>query len=307
MNYEEFERKLLKIIYEDEIYHIRPSELAFSFDLTIEDAHHHLELATENGILDVDFSEGSAVYFVPGMGPDREPGAILHAQNRQSQSEDESEKVSRDNSDGADGTVSGYTTHTRGADGAIKNKSVIVSRTKTSISKVDAIPVGARQPITRDIVPYSESKLVETREDMMFSNASRTMFSRKIRIENIDVERDELETYVTNLFRSFGYRYVENKGSTVRFERGSVAFLIALIPLFVLIIPIFVYFFLSVLGRSTIQKEPVLLDVTFEKKALYWEIDLTFLGLHGVVLGAADQGVLNREIDTLQDELLRRF
>ena len=34
-----------------------------------------------------------------------------------------------------------------------------------------------------------------------------------------------------------------------------------------------------------------------------YEIDLTFIGLHGVVLGAADQRVLNQEIDTLRDEL----
>ena len=133
------------------------------------------------------------------------------------------------------------------------------------------------------------------------------MFSRKILIKNNDIQREELVTRVTNLFRSFGYRHLENKGTTVRFERGSVAFLIALIPLFVLILPMFIYLFLSVLGRSTIQKEPILLDVKFEKKAPYWEIDLTFLGLHGVVLGPADQKVLNREIDTLQDELKYAF
>ncbi len=99
---------------------------------------------------------------------------------------------------------------------------------------------------------------------------------------------------------------VESSSERLRFERGSVMFILALVPLFVLVIPLFVYLFLYVMGRSTIQQEPVELDVQFRRNQgaePYWEIDLTFVGLHGVVLGAADQQVLNREIDTLRDEL----
>jgi hypothetical protein len=59
------------------------------------------------------------------------------------------------------------------------------------------------------------------------------------------------------------------------------------------------------MGRSTIHQEPLELDVHIRKQPVQgsYDIDLTFIGLHGVVLGAADQRVLNQEIDTLRDEL----
>ena len=292
MNYEEFERKILKIVYEDQIHQIRPSELAFAFDLSIEDANRYLDAAADNGVLDIDFSDGSPVYFVPGMNEPKDLPKV---------------PAKTEVLGGADGSISSDpAANAMGVDGAIKRKSVVVSLTQTSINKPQPAPTQAPRQVQREMVLYEDNRQLSA-EELTFSNASRTMFSRKIRIENTDIQREELVTRVTNLFRSFGYRHLENDGTTVRFERGSVAFLLALIPLFVLILPMFVYLLLSVLGRSTIQKEPILLDVKFEKKAPYWEIDLTFLGLHGVVLGPADQKVLNREIDTLQDELKYAF
>lgn len=307
MNYEEFEKNLLKIVYEDNIYEIRPSELAFSFDLTIENANRHLELAAQNGILDVNFSDGSAVYFVPGMQTEPSPPELSN------------QLAPQNKNDGADGNISNpHSTYTMGADGEVKSTSVVISRVQIP-SNADSKPViGSRvstlQQQQQDIVVYEDDRQLVARiqrkaprEELMFSNASRTMFNRKILIENTEIEREELVTRVTNFFRTFGYRSLETRGETIRFERGSVAFLVALIPLFVLILPMMVYLFLSVLGRSTIQKEPILLDVKFETKGPYLEIDLTFLGQHGVVLGPADQKVLNREIDTLRDELEYAF
>ena len=64
------------------------------------------------------------------------------------------------------------------------------------------------------------------------------------------------------------------------------------------------------MGRSTIHQEPVELDVQFRRHEgpdPYFDIDLTFIGLHGVVLGTADQRVLNKEIDTLREELRWSF
>jgi hypothetical protein len=60
------------------------------------------------------------------------------------------------------------------------------------------------------------------------------------------------------------------------------------------------------MGRSTIHQEPLELDVQLRKSGDEpdaYELDLTFIGMHGVVLGAADQRVLNQEVDTLEDEL----
>jgi hypothetical protein len=159
------------------------------------------------------------------------------------------------------------------------------------------------------IVPYGASKetgllRVESSEEA-FCDPSRTMFMRQIRIygsQSPTVIREQ----VARLFHSFGYRVIHSEKDRMRFERGSVMFILALVPLFVLVLPLFLYLFLYTMGRSTIQQEPLELDVQFrhkDEKEPYWEIDLTFVGLHGVVLGAADQQVLNREIDTLREEL----
>jgi hypothetical protein len=99
---------------------------------------------------------------------------------------------------------------------------------------------------------------------------------------------------------------VEAEDQRMRFERGSVTFILALVPLFVLVLPLFVYLFLYCMGRSTIHQEPLELDVQLRESSdrdQAYDIDLTFIGLHGVVLGSADQRVLDKEVDTLQDEL----
>ncbi len=139
-----------------------------------------------------------------------------------------------------------------------------------------------------------------------YCDPTQTVFMRQIRVHGVDSE-EALRHHVQRLFESFGYRIVQAEDKRLRFERGSVTFILALVPLFVLVLPLFVYLFLYCMGRSTIHQEPVELDVQFrrlvEDGEPVYEIDLTFIGLHGVVLGAADQRVLNQEIDTLRDEL----
>lgn len=145
---------------------------------------------------------------------------------------------------------------------------------------------------------------VETNLDT-YSDPSKTIFMRQLKVYGVPSE-EALRAHVERLFTSLGYQSVQVNPQRLRFERGSVTFILALIPLFVLVLPLFVYLFLYFMGRSTIQQEPVELDVQLRplpEGADVYELDLTFIGMHGVVLGAADQRVLNQEVDTLRDEL----
>ena len=157
------------------------------------------------------------------------------------------------------------------------------------------------------MVPYQgggQLLRVETSEDA-FCDPSQTIFMRQIRVHGVE-SPEALRTHIQRLFEGFGYKTLNVTPERLRFERGSVTFILALVPLFVLILPLFVYLFLYCIGRSTIQQEPLELDVQIRQSGLEptsYDIDLTFIGLHGVVLGAADQRVLNQEIDTLRDEL----
>lgn len=138
-----------------------------------------------------------------------------------------------------------------------------------------------------------------------YSDPSKTIFMRQLKIYGVHSE-EVLRAHVERLFTSLGYQPVQVNPQRLRFERGSVTFILALIPLFVLVLPLFVYLFLYCMGRSTIQQEPVELDVQLRRLGEgsdVYEINLTFIGMHGVVLGAADQRVLNQEVDTLRDEL----
>ncbi len=138
-----------------------------------------------------------------------------------------------------------------------------------------------------------------------FCDPSRTIFMRQIKVHGVKSEQ-ALRQQIGHLFESFGYKTLRMDAERMRFERGSVGFILALVPLFVLVVPLFVYLFLYCMGRSTIHQEPLELDVKIRQNAendTSYDIDLTFIGLHGIVLGAADQRVLNQEIDTLSDEL----
>lgn len=151
-----------------------------------------------------------------------------------------------------------------------------------------------------DQLPLRVETALET-----YSDPSKTIFMRQLKIYGVHSE-EALRAHVERLFTSLGYQPVQLDPQRLRFERGSVTFILALIPLFVLVLPLFVYLFLYFMGRSTIQQEPVELDVqlrSLEDAEGTYEIDLTFIGMHGIVLGAADQRVLNQEVDNLRDEL----
>lgn len=215
--------------------------------------------------------------------------------------------------DGTDGSVRGFKRGQRAIPANLRRH--IQSRYASADEKPDhriVAPATIEEEAQAEvdaIVPYgsqsSDMALRVESTDEAFCDPSRTMFMRQIRIygsQSPTVIREQ----VARLFHSFGYRVIHSEKDRMRFERGSVMFILALVPLFVLVLPLFVYLFLYTMGRSTIQQEPLELDVQFrhrDEKEPFWEIDLTFVGLHGVVLGAADQQVLNREIDTLREEL----
>ena len=196
----------------------------------------------------------------------------------------------------------------------------IQDRDQATDGTLDASLGGRRKVVDRDVTVNSGDKpqvitALENSDhdlpiqiestDETFSDPSQTIFMRQLRVEGVESE-EALREHVGRLFDSLGYRMVNSEDERVRFERGSVTFILALVPLFVLVLPLFVYLFLYCMGRSTIHQEPLELDVQFRKapgRDDAYEIDLTFIGLHGVVLGAADQRVLNKEVDTLQDEL----
>ncbi len=196
----------------------------------------------------------------------------------------------------------------------------IEQRESSTDGSLDASRGGRRTVVDRDASVRSEDKPqvvaalensdsdlpihIESTEET-FSDPSQTIFMRQLRVEGVESEA-ALREHVHRLFDSLGYQIVESEDERMRFERGSVTFILALVPLFVLVLPLFVYLFLYCMGRSTIHQEPLELDVQIRQqpgREDAYEVDLTFIGLHGVVLGAADQRVLDKEVDTLQDEL----
>lgn len=196
----------------------------------------------------------------------------------------------------------------------------IQNRTSSTDGTLDASLGGRRTVVDRDVSVHSSNQPevvtalensdrdlpihIESTEET-FSDPSQTIFMRQLRVEGVESE-GALREHVHRLFDSLGYQMVESDGDRLRFERGSVTFILALVPLFVLVLPLFVYLFLYCMGRSTIHQEPLELDVHLRESSdgeHAYDIDLTFIGLHGVVLGAADQRVLNKEVDTLRDEL----
>lgn len=226
---------------------------------------------------------------------------------------------SRQDSQGADGSL-------RGADGAVATREELPTDIRDHIldrssaadgtvdSTTDMTVVDREASVNSQDVPPVVAALENSDRDLpiqiesteeTFSDPSQTIFMRRLRVEGVESE-EALREHVHRLFDSLGYQMVEREQSRMRFERGSVTFILALVPLFVLVLPLFVYLFLYCMGRSTIHQEPLELDVQMRRhkdRDDVYDIDLTFIGLHGVVLGAADQRVLNKEVDTLRDEL----
>ncbi len=322
MTYEEFEWHILRMTYEERLDRLQPAFLAYALGLPHETVTSYLEHAVHNGLLEMDVTEdGRLEYFVPGI--DLESALPNPVWKAEVSEEDEKEKTPESATDGSvDGPDPRYDRRVdtsnippnlrrhieeryAGTDGALVGGGGRYAVVDAEASIEEARP----EPQSTALVPYDEdAEFLPARvesNDEAFCDPSRTMFMRQIRIYGSQSPQ-MIREQVTRLFQSFGYRVVDASNDRMRFERGSVMFILALVPLFVLVLPLFVYLFLYCMGRSTIQQEPLELDVQFRQRKgrePFWEIDLTFVGLHGVVLGAADQRVLNREIDTLREEL----
>lgn len=300
MTYEEFEWQILRLVYEERVDKLRPPMLAYVLGLPIETVNAYLEAAISSQVLELDVSEDGIIeYFVPGA--DDFAGLPKPVWKSDTEPQDDA---------GMDGSLTAQArkpaSRSELPEGLQRHIRQRYGPTDGG-ARMEQVSIQSNGPPSQALVAQPQSNVPMRIEsnDEAFTDPSRTMFMRQIRVYGAQNPRD-LNDQVTRLFQSFGYRMVENAEDRIRFERGSVMFILALVPLFILVVPLFVYLFLYTMGRSTIHQEPLMLDVQFRQRVEaepFWEIDLTFVGLHGVVLGAADQQVLNREIDTLRDEL----
>jgi hypothetical protein len=383
MTYEEFEWKLLKLVYEDGVERLQPAFIAYALGLPHETVSSYLEHATQNGLLEMEVTDdGRIEYVVPGHeGSDSMPEPVwkkVKAAKKQGNRDRSAEQLERSSvvqSDqrqasastaltrvaspsGTEDGLSGGTPnlparrpenpgtkgdHSKalakiikrrgedddskhnklkrfpntlrkhiearfgGEDGSVDQVGMSTAVVARDATVSDADPVTVTGELVRADEGGSSSKVpvrIETNEET-FCDPSQTIFMRQMTVRGVESEA-ALREHVEKLFGSFGYRPVYEGDDRMRFERGSVTFILALVPLFVLVLPLFVYLFLYCMGRSTIHQEPLELDVQMRKSGEdpdAYELDLTFIGMHGVVLGAADQRVLNQEVDTLEDEL----
>lgn len=334
MVYEEFEWHILRLVYEEGIDRLRPSYLAYTLGLSHEEVNQHLEQAIEQNVLETNLLDnGHTEYYIPGVERDKLPVPLWKQQQQPPQPTNVApQAITRAPSEPkpqtstAEVEQSAYQQHVstrdNGADGTAKQTQAVVAKAVAQGPVVvarHASPLehhGMSAPVTASasatastaLVPYSPSGGALLQIDApgdAFCDASQTIFMRQLRIHGVQSEA-LLRDHIHRLFESFGYKLLNQSSDRMRFERGSVTFILALVPLFVLILPLFVYLFLYCMGRSTIQQEPLELDVHIRRSELSpttYDIDLTFIGLHGVVLGSADQRVLNQEIETLREEL----
>lgn len=305
MTYEEFEWSLLRMAYEEGVATFLPSFLSYSMQLSSEQVSDFLKEAMDNGIVEMSFNDQEQIeYSIPGAQHAKElPQPLWKDQTQQPLRPAPPSERSTPRQDPMTQSV------TRGQDAAdgglmhravVSPKSVVLSRNVlASASPAPIVPSGAmvlHQPPAQEMTRRGS--------DEAFCDPSQTIFMRQITVHGFKSEA-MLRDHVRRLFESFGYKGVDTQSERLKFQRGSITFILALVPLFVLIVPLFIYLFLYCMGRSTIQQEPLELDVMIRPGTQEdsYVLDLTFVGLHGVVLGAADQRVLNQEIDTLRDEL----
>lgn len=340
MIYEEFEWHILRLVYEDGLDRLHPSQLAYTLGLSHEEVHQHLEQAAEQGVVELDLAaQGRLEYYIPGVDRDKLPVPLWKQQAQQDQPppsplKEQPERAfviettatatsapsvtpGRRPTDGStiqahvhgrSDQTDGFARQSSAVVAAVHNPSaLVIARHATPTDHDSPQPQGMQTGASTAMVPYQGSGAllqIEASGDAL-CDPSQTIFMRKLRVHGVQSEA-LLRDHIQRLFESFGYKQLSQTQEKMRFERGSVTFILALVPLFVLILPLFVYLFLYCMGRSTIQQEPLALDVHIkrsEQSETTYEIDLFFIGLHGVVLGSSDQRVLNQEIDTLREEL----
>jgi hypothetical protein len=327
MTYEEFEWHILRLVYEEGVDRLQPTYLAYTLGVSHEMAKRYLGEAVEAGVLELDFTEDGAVeYFIPGVDRDQAmPRPIWKAPDPEPAPQLTVIQGGQEGAPAEDGSIVQSAPTRRPPAGHGRRQDLpptLAAYIKDRYGDTDGSVVGGgplaviAQEATVDegpshggaLVPFDPKNQgqilrVETSDDA-FCDPSQTIFMRQIRVHGVQSEA-MLRDQIQRLFESFGYKALNVGAERLRFERGSVTFILTLVPLFVLILPLFVYLFLYCMGRSTIHQEPLELDVHIRKQPVQgsYDIDLTFIGLHGVVLGAADQRVLNQEIDTLRDEL----
>lgn len=332
MTYEEFEWHILRLVYEDGLDSLQPSYLAYALELPHDAVSNYLEQATQNNLLEMEVNaDGHIEYRIPGVDREKQlptplwktsekstrPGLSPAQENTPTHHEQPFATSARSPFAPAPehphhrplDLQAHIQQHAPGTDGHPRFASPVISTDVRPTQDFSSPVIGYNAHIDQAVTALQRSgenmpfRVEATQES--FSDPSQTVFMRQLRVYGAHDEA-VLRQHVQRMFESFGYRMVKSEHERIRFERGSITFILALVPLFVLVVPLFIYLFLYCMGRSTIHQEPVELDIQFrrhEGPEPYFDIDLTFIGLHGVVLGAADQRVLNQEIDTLREEL----
>lgn len=336
MTYEEFEWRVLRMVYEEGVDSLQPAYLAYTFELSHDTVSEYLERAVQNGLVEMDVNEeGRLEYKVQGIqNRDNVPDPFWKKEFEAQSSKSGKSRRQRDREQtssmgqarevdiDSDELPEALKSHIRRR---YKDAQVDGTKGDGEVVDTDATPeqsgstvVQRQASVDEQIDPETQlarSKAGEAYEDQMpvhvessddvFCDPSQTVLMRQLKVSGVKSEQ-ALRAQVRRLFESVGYNTVESDSDRLRFERGSITFILALVPLFVLILPLFIYLFLYCMGRSTIEQEPVELDVQFressDQEGVY-EVDLTFIGLHGVVLGAADQRILNKEVENLREEL----
>lgn len=336
MIYEEFEWHILRLVYEEGHDRLHPSQLAYTLGLSHEEVNQHLAQAAEQGVVELDLAaQGRVEYYIPGVERDKLPVPLWKQQAQEQPQpitkppthypiiETSAETPSgppsmhgkrpqapptlQSHVHGRSDDTDGFARQSSAVIAAVHNPGALVIERHASPTDHVTAPAQTSTGASTAMVPYQGSGAllqIETSGDAL-CDPSQTIFMRKLRVHGVQSEA-LLRDHIQRLFESFGYKQLSQTQEKIRFERGSVTFILALVPLFVLILPLFVYLFLYCMGRSTIQQEPLALDVHIkrsEQSETTYEIDLFFIGLHGVVLGTSDQRVLNQEIDTLREEL----
>ena len=315
MTYEEFEWQLLRLAYEEKVERFQTAFIAYTLGLNHETVKQFLDQGVREGVLDVALSEeGHVEYFIPGVDRDHTmPQPVWKQPSTQEEILPNTPHLIQpytSNFEELSNTPQREYQVNQGEDGTLSSQgnTSSMSAPTTSRTLIPASPQLRRRSSegSQALVPYRDldHHLAEASEEV-FCDPSQTVFMRQIRVYCGHSE-EQLRENIQQFFESCGYRTIATSHQRLRFERGSVTFILALVPLFVLIIPLFVYLFLYCLGRSTIQQEPVELDIHIRPNHSFeacYDIEITFVGFLCVVLGTEDQRILNQEIDTLREEL----
>lgn len=296
MSYDEFEKRLLQLVFEEHNPSFTPSFLAYKLKLPHSEIKEHLDQAVMNGIVEIDEAEGGKLaYTIPGFDPSfpskKDAQAILRSQP---------DDLGR----------SGY--------GGVPERSV-EQEAREEVDRIAPIVGGGEFGGGRGamgsgpVMGSSLPALIDDKSELEAAQPSMSMYVRRFRIYG-QINEQMIDEHLVGLLGELGYTQTHKSKKLLRadnllFERGSILFILLLIPFFILVFPLLVYIVLYTMGRSSIDREPLLLEVgrdLYLGGAGCCEITFTYRGQSGIVIGRPDRDVLDREVELVRQELQNR-